>query len=62
MNECIRLLAAAGVRFIVVGGHAIRYAGFARSTLDWDLFVPPHDLANFAKINRALENVSGILK
>lgn len=55
MNENVRKLAEAGVRFVVIGGHAIRYAGFVRATQDWDLFVPPHDLENFAKINRALE-------
>lgn len=61
MTDAIRALVAAGVRFIVIGGHAIRYAGLPRMTSDWDLFVPPHDLGNFAKINRALEDESDIV-
>jgi predicted nucleotidyltransferase len=55
MNATIRLLVDAGVRFIVIGGHAMRYAGMPRMTLDWDLYIPPHDLENFSRINAALE-------
>jgi len=61
MNEVIRRLAEAKVRFIVIGGHAIRYAGFARATHDWDLFVPPRDTENFSKINRALEHERDVI-
>lgn len=55
MTEIVRQLVQAQVRFVVIGGHAIRYAGLPRFTQDWDLFIPPHDAANFAKINSALE-------
>jgi predicted nucleotidyltransferase len=55
VNEAVRNLAQAGVRFIVMGGHAIRYIGFARPTMDWDLFIPPHDHENFRKINQTLD-------
>jgi hypothetical protein len=61
MNDAIRSLVRAKVRFLVIGGHAIRYAGFARMTSDWDLFIPPHDLKNFARINAALKNEQDIL-
>src|SRR3954469_8636206 len=55
MNDVIRQLAVAQVRFVIIGGHAVRYAGFPRFTQDWDLYIPPHDTENFGKINRALE-------
>lgn len=61
MNEVIRRLAEAKVRFILIGGHAIRYAGFARATHDWDLFVPPRDIENFSKINRSLEHERDVI-
>jgi hypothetical protein len=61
MNEIIRRLATAQVRFILIGGHAIRYAGFARATHDWDLFIPPRDLENFSKINRALKDERDVI-
>jgi predicted nucleotidyltransferase len=55
VNDVIRQLAQAKVRFIIIGGHAIRYAGFPRFTQDWDLYIPPRDAENFAKINCAME-------
>jgi hypothetical protein len=56
MNDAIRALVHAGVRFVVIGGHAMRLTGMPRTTMDWDLFVPPRDESNFKKINQALEN------
>lgn len=61
MTDAIRALVSARVRFVVIGGHAIRYAGLPRMTSDWDLFVPPHDLENFSKINKALEDEPDIV-
>jgi predicted nucleotidyltransferase len=55
VNDAVKKLAEAGVRFIVMGGHAIRYMGMGRLTMDWDLFIPPHDLENFQKINETLD-------
>jgi predicted nucleotidyltransferase len=55
MNRIIRTLAEAGVRFVVIGGHAMQYAGMPRTTIDWDLYVPPHDESNFQRINEALD-------
>jgi len=55
MNDAVRALVEAKVRFLVIGGHAVRYAGLPRLTQDWDLFIPPHDEENFARINGALE-------
>jgi predicted nucleotidyltransferase len=55
MNPTIRTLAEAGVRFVIIGGHAMQYAGMPRMTQDWDLFIPPHDHDNFRRINEALD-------
>jgi predicted nucleotidyltransferase len=55
MNQSIRTLVEAGVRFVIIGGHAMQYAGMPRTTIDWDLFIPPHDASNFRTINEALE-------
>lgn len=54
MNPTIRMLAESGVRFVVIGGHAMQYAGMPRTTIDWDLFIPPRDTENLRKINEAL--------
>ena len=43
-----------GVRYIVIGGQAMLQEGMPRFTLDWDLFIPPNDPANFSRINKAL--------
>jgi hypothetical protein len=58
MNSVIAALAAAEVRFVVIGGQAIRIVGFPRTTIDWDLFVPPRDEANFQKIDRTLDQIA----
>lgn len=55
MNGTIRTLVQAGVRFVIIGGHAMQYAGMPRTTMDWDLFIPPHDVENFRKINETLD-------
>ena len=33
----------------------MQYAGMPRTAIDWDLFIPPHDVENLRKINEALE-------
>lgn len=54
MEVLLKKLSDAGARFVVIGGQAMLQEGMPRFTLDWDLFVPPRDKANFEKINRAL--------
>lgn len=56
MEEILRKLNAANVRYVVIGGQAMLQEGMPRFTLDWDIFVPPRDLENFAKINEALSD------
>ena len=54
METLLKKLNDAAVRYVVIGGQAMLQEGMPRFTLDWDLFVPPRDLENFDRINRAL--------
>jgi hypothetical protein len=56
MNELIQRLNAAGVRYLLIGGQAMRLAGMPRYSMDWDLFVPSKDHENFARLNSLLES------
>jgi hypothetical protein len=55
MNELLQGFNAAGVRYLLIGGQAMRLAGMPRFSMDWDLFVPPQDEQNFSKLNELLE-------
>ena len=55
MDELLRQLSASGVRYLVVGGQAMRLMGMPRYSMDWDLFIPPKDKENLAKLNALLE-------
>jgi hypothetical protein len=55
MNELIQQLNAAGIRYLLVGGQAMRLAGMPRYSMDWDLFIPPKDVENLARLNSLLE-------
>ncbi|OQA83829.1 MAG: hypothetical protein BWY31_02768 [Lentisphaerae bacterium ADurb.Bin242] len=54
MEVLLKRLNDAGVRYVVIGGQAMLQEGMPRFTLDWDLFIPPRDSMNFAKINETL--------
>jgi hypothetical protein len=54
MNELILSFNAAGVRYLLVGGQAMRLTGMPRFSMDWDFFVPPRDEENFARLNEIL--------
>jgi hypothetical protein len=51
-----RYLNASGTKYIVVGGFAIRGAGYGRETMDLDLIIAT-DLENEAKVYKALESL-----
>jgi hypothetical protein len=55
MNELIQQLNAAGIRYLLIGGQAMRLAGMPRFSMDWDFFIPPRDGDNFTRLNRLLE-------
>jgi hypothetical protein len=56
MDELLQRLNAARVRYLLIGGQAMRLAGMPRFSMDWDLFLPPRDGDNFARLNAALED------
>jgi predicted nucleotidyltransferase len=58
MNAVVAALAKAKVRFVVIGGQAVRILGYPRATIDWDLFVPPRDEENFKKIDAVLNEIA----
>lgn len=51
-----RLLNESGARYMIVGGFAIMYAGYSRTTGDVDLLFDT-ELANEAKVFRCLESL-----
>ena len=54
MDEVIRLFNANSVRYLLIGGQAVRLEGLPRFSMDWDFYVPARDLKNVEKINRLL--------
>lgn len=55
MKELLQELNRAAVRYLLIGGQAMRLAGMPRYSMDWDFFIPGRDADNFARINRLLE-------
>ena len=56
MNELILALNTAGIRYLLVGGQAMRLTGMPRFSMDWDFFIPPRDEINFARLNKILQD------
>ena len=56
MNELLLTFNAANIRYLLVGGQAMRLAGLPRFSMDWDFFIPPRDDANFSKLNEILKD------
>ncbi len=54
MEELVAQLNAAAVRYLVVGGQAIRLHGLPRFSLDWDFLIPGRDAENLARLNAAI--------
>jgi len=54
MDEVIRRFSAQGVRYLLIGGQAVRLEGFPRFSMDWDFFIPGRDQANLDRLNAAL--------
>jgi hypothetical protein len=54
VEDVIRLFNEDGVRYLLLGGQAMRLHGMPRFTMDWDLLIPPHDALNIARINELL--------
>ena len=56
MNELLTSFHEAGVRYLLIGGQAMRLSGMPRFSMDWDFFIPPRDEENFRRLNTLLEN------
>ena len=54
MEEVIRRFNACGVRYLVIGGQAVRLEGCPRFSMDWDVYIPNRDVANIELINQVL--------
>lgn len=57
MDQVIRRFNERGIRYLVIGGQAVRLHGLLRETMDWDFAVPPRDAKNIAAINDALSDL-----
>lgn len=56
MDELLQRFNAANVRYLLIGGQAMRLLGMPRFSMDWDFFLPARDEENFRKINNLLED------
>ena len=54
MEEVIRRFNNNGVKYLLIGGQAVRFEGMPRYSVNWDFFIPPRDKVNMEKINRLL--------
>ena len=54
MEALIARLNEAGIRYVAIGGQAVRLHGMPRFSMDWDLLVPARDAENFRRLNDAL--------
>lgn len=60
MDELIRRFNSSSVRYLLIGGQALRLKGMPRFSMDWDFYIPPHDTGNIELINSILEDVLDI--
>ena len=54
MDEVIQRFRTAGVRYLLIGGQAVRLTGLPRFSMDWDFYIPPRDTDNLRRIEKAL--------
>jgi hypothetical protein len=55
MDDLLATFHRTGVRYLLVGGQAMRLAGMPRFSMDWDFFLPPRDLENLERLNALLQ-------
>lgn len=58
----IDILCKYNVRFVLIGGQAMRFHGMPRFTMDWDICIPYKDVANFERLNQAVLNFSDFVQ
>jgi hypothetical protein len=54
MDKIIRIFNTNGIRYLLIGGQALRLEGMPRFSMDWDFYIPARDTENIEKINRLL--------
>jgi hypothetical protein len=54
MDEVIGLFNEHAVRYLLIGGQAVRLEGMPRFSMDWDFYIPPRDQQNIDRINGLL--------
>ena len=54
MDEFLIQLNASAIRYLLIGGQAMRLTGMPRYSMDWDFFIPPQDPVNFTRLNDLL--------
>jgi hypothetical protein len=57
VEATLKKLSDAGVRYVLIGGQAMRLEGMPRTSMDWDLYIPPRDSRNIELINKILEDI-----
>lgn len=56
MDELLQKFYEARVRYVLVGGQAMRLMGMPRFSMDWDFFIPAPDAENLSRLNALLED------
>jgi hypothetical protein len=56
MDRIIRLMNRDKVRYLLIGGQAMRLQGMPRFSMDWDFFLPGKDGENMERLNKALRD------
>jgi hypothetical protein len=57
MEEILKLFNRHKIRYLLIGGQAIRLEGFPRFSMDWDLYIPAKDQGNIDRINTLLGDI-----
>lgn len=54
MDELFQSFNTAAIRYLLIGGQAMRLIGMPRFSMDWDFLIPPRDEPNFLRLNQLL--------
>ena len=56
VEEIIKRFNANRVRYLLIGGQAVRLEGYPRFSMDWDFYIPGRDMATIDLINSLLHD------
>jgi hypothetical protein len=57
MDHLIQMFNDNNIKYLVIGGQAVRLMGMPRYSMDWDFYIPGKNLDNINKINSLLSNI-----